>query len=481
MTLSSAAFAVHGFCVDTPDFGSLRGLGERRLIVVGKDGRIQQVEVGEAGEQRRALAAAGIPVREFGEKELLVPGFIDTHIHLPQFPYTGAGIDKPLMAEDGFLAKYAFPTESSMVNLDSAKYVYNEALKVLLTNGTTTALIYGTTHLDASKTLVEAALALQGPRAFVGKVCADRYCPDALVETTASSLRDTEDFVNFTQKVARQSPEDQKPPFLVQPVITPRFLPTCSPELLKGLGELAAKYNCIIQSHMSESVDEVAFSSQLFPGKTDAQAFDDFGLMRGPSVMGHCVQLQKGEEELMRQRGAAIAHCPLSNFFFAKGALPVKQLVARGVKIGLGTDVAGGYSPSMLSSMRAAVLASKTLQFCHVPNGALEKFGPADEQKDGAEHDLNHFHALYLATLGGAKALHMEAVLGSFDAGKCFDAVLLIPSPVAQRLGASDDREDMLQKIITLGDDRNVQEVFVNGRSAHKLVTPPAAQRGGYA
>ncbi|OLQ10102.1 Guanine deaminase [Symbiodinium microadriaticum] len=93
----------------------------------------------------------------------------------------------------------------------------------------------------------------------------------------------------------------------------------------------------------------------------------------------------------------------------------------------------------------------------------------------------NHFHALYLATLGGAKALHMEAVLGSFDAGKCFDAVLLIPSPVAQRLGASDDREDMLQKIITLGDDRNVQEVFVNGRSAHKLVTPPAAQRGGYA
>eukprot|EP00439_Symbiodinium_sp_Y106_P027328 s215_g3.t1 len=200
---------------------------------------------------------------------------------------------------------------------------------------------------------------------------------------------------------------------------------------------------------MSESVDEVAFSSQLFPGKTDAQAFDDFGLMRGPSVMGHCVQLQKGEEELMRQRGAAIAHCPLSNFFFAKGALPVRQLVARGVKIGLGTDVAGGYSPSMLSSMRAAVLASKTLQFCHVPNGA--------------------------------KALHMEALLGSFDIGKCFDAVLLIPSPVAQRLGASDDREDMLQKIITLGDDRNVQEVFVNGRSVHKLDTPPAAQRGGYA
>ena len=104
-----------------------------------------------------------------------MPGFVDTHIHLPQFPYTGAGIDKPLMAEDGFLAKYAFPTESSMANLDSAKYVYNEALKVLLTNGTTTALIYGTTHLDASKTLVEAALALQGPRAFVGKVCADRW------------------------------------------------------------------------------------------------------------------------------------------------------------------------------------------------------------------------------------------------------------------------------------------------------------------
>ena len=466
------AFAVFGTCVDTPSFGELRGLEGPSLLVV-SDGCIQAVHRGVAAEEhRKTLESEGISVRSLKTSEILVPGFIDTHIHFPQFPFTGAGIDKPLMGEDGFLTKYAFPTEESMSNLDTARSVYSAALDTLLCHGTTSALIFASIHAEASKELVDAALEKRGPRAFVGKVCVDRYCPDSYIETTEASLKETEDFIKYTQ--ARAVERCQSPPYLVQPVVTPRFLPTCTPELLSGLGQLAARYNCMIQSHMSESIDEVEFASQLFEGKSDAEVFAHSGLLRPASVMAHCVQMNHLEAELLKTSGAAIAHCPLSNFFFANGALPVKELKGRGLKIGLGTDVAGGYSPSMLSAMRAAVLASKTRHFHYLP-GTVGANSTVPHVEKGLElEDLNHFHALYLATMGGAESLALEDLLGSFEKGKRFDAVLLSQASTAKAfVGDNDSKEDLLQKIITLGDDRNVQEVFVDGRLVYSQVWVP--------
>mmetsp|Transcript_14397 Transcript_14397/g.25326 ORF Transcript_14397/g.25326 Transcript_14397/m.25326 type:complete len:487 (+) Transcript_14397:86-1546(+) len=466
-------FAVLGCCVDTPQFGQIRGVEGPSLIVVEKDGSISEVLRGTSLHSRMVeLQKAGVEVRQLGDSEFLVPGFIDTHIHFPQFPYTGTGIDKPLMADDGFLKKYAFPTERSMSDVSQAKQVYSRALEHILSHGTTSAVIYGSAHLEASKALVDTAIELRGPRAFVGKVCMDRNCPDGYVETSESSLKETEEFIKYAQARAR---ENSEPPFLAQPVVTPRFLPTCTPELLRGLGDLAAKYDCMIQSHMSESCDEIEFSACLFPGKSDAEAFEEFGLLRSPSLMGHCVHLMPGEEEILKRNRAAIAHCPLSNFFFAKEALPVKQLVKHGVKVGLGTDVAGGYSPSMLNAMRSAVLASKTLQFRRPPGCIFQKpSGEAPKAEDEDElrnmHDVTHFEALYLATQGGADAMGLKELLGSFEVGKVFDALVLGTGPTVMRFpgGAAESPEDVLQKIITLGDDRNIAEVYIGGVSVHR-------------
>lgn len=169
---------------------------------------------------------------------------------------------------------------------------------------------------------------------------------------------------------------------------------------------------------------QVSFAQELF-GASDAEIFQDHGLLRPPCVMAHCVQMTLREEELLRSMGCAVAHCPLSNFFFAHGALPVKQLLQRGLKVGLGTDVAGGYSPSMLSAVRAAVLASKCLQFRYLENTVGAAACRCEPLKAKEEDDLDHFQALYLATLGGAESLNLADHLGTFDVGKRFDAVLL--------------------------------------------------------
>ena len=320
-----------------------------------------------------------------------------------------------------------FPAESSL-NATTAGAVYRGAIEDMLKNGTTTALVFGSNRLDASEEYVKACVARGGPRSLIGKVSADRYCPDDYVETTAQSLADQEAFILTTKaaNAALKLPEGSPP--IVAPVVTPRFLPTCTPELLRGLGDLAAKHDVFIQSHLSESCDELAFSQHLFPDyPTDAAAFAEFGLLRHPSLMAHCVHLQPGEAELMLLHGCSMCHCPTSNFFFAKEALPVRQLVQLGVKVGLGTDVAGGYSPSMLVSMRHAVLASKTLQFRRAKNCVFEckrtvrrprrrgrdrrrrqlVHPTADEAALRDRHNLSHLDALYLATQAGADALGM--------------------------------------------------------------------------
>ena len=491
---------VLGTVVDAPKLGVVRGLennGAAALIIISKStGIIQSIQRTDAASAAAALEKEGVEVIRLGPRELLLPGFVDCHIHCAQWAYMGTGIDRPLMADDGFLAKYAFPAESSL-NATTAGAVYRGAIEDMLKNGTTTALVFGSNRLDASEEYVKACVARGGPRSLIGKVSADRYCPDDYVETTAQSLADQEAFILTTKaaNAALKLPEGSPP--IVAPVVTPRFLPTCTPELLRGLGDLAAKHDVFIQSHLSESCDELAFSQHLFPDyPTDAAAFAEFGLLRHPSLMAHCVHLQPGEAELMLLHGCSMCHCPTSNFFFAKEALPVRQLVQLGVKVGLGTDVAGGYSPSMLVSMRHAVLASKTLQFRRAKNCVFEcgreksaegppskkaKTGPssarkgfyvdfdptADEAALRDRHNLSHLDALYLATQAGADALGMGESIGSFDAGKRFDAIVLaaeLPTVRAFEGGVAEDANDLLHKLLTMGDDRNIKAVFVGGK-----------------
>jgi len=404
-------------------------------------------------------------VVELPERAFLVPGFVDAHVHASQYPFAGTGIDRPLMAEDGFLAKHAFPTESMFADAGRARVWYDAFVDEMIRQGTTCAVVYATQHRAGCDALVDAALARGAPRCLVGKVSMDRLCPDA--ETLEASLADQEAFIDRTRGLDKTGD-------LVAPIITPRFLPTCTPELLKGLGEVAAKYDGVfVQTHLSETIDEVDFSKSLFPDfPHDAAALDAFGLLRDGAILAHCVHMLPGEIELLKARNATIAHCPSSNFYFAKEALPVKQLVQRhGLRVALATDLAGGYSPSMLCAMRYAVLASKTLQFRR--HAASTFFAATKDKDDGMTedalreaHDLTHFDALHLATQAGADAVGRGSSLGSFDVGKQFDAVLLDADAANVRRfegGTAEAPEDVLQKILCLGDDRNVARVYVNG------------------
>ena len=365
----------------------------------------------------------------------------------------------------------------------------------LLASGTTTALYFATIHLSASKILADIAVE-RGQRAFVGKVCMDRNAPEDYVETTAESLAGTEEFIKYVRGLGTE---------LVQPVITPRFIPTCTPELLRGLGALARKYDCHVQSHISESHDEMAFVSALHPSEgSDADIFDRHGLLTSKCVMAHGVHINREDADLLRQRGVAVAHCPLSNFFFGDGTLATAKLVDLGNKVGLGTDVAGGSCPCMLSAVRNAVIADRCVrhgarhsldllsspsQHPSVDRTAASTVTPsgvsARKRKQGWEgmpmpEAMDWRHAFYLATTGGAQALGIEDHVGTFDVGKSFDALLLDVAGGSIDLFDTDSSRDILEKLFNLGTEHNVSKVWVRGRCVHwrdKQQTDSSPQR----
>jgi guanine deaminase len=381
--------------------------------------------------------------------EFLCPGFVDLHIHAPQYAYTGTATDRPLMGQDGWLETYTFPAEESLKqDLPMARRVYERVVRKTLSSGTTTATYFATLDLEPCKLLVDIALRL-GQRALVGKVCMDRHSPENYVQTTKQNIDETIQLIDYIRQQAGEHGERPLVP-LVLPIITPRFIPTCTPELLTALAKLAAERKCHVQSHISESIDEVAFTKSLqSTDKTDAEIFDSYSLLSEQCIMAHGVHLSESDLQLMKERGAAVAHCPLSNFFFAGGTLPCRRLMENNNRIGLGTDVAGGYSPSMLHSARMAVLASHTYSHQH-----------GDSPNEGR---IDFRHAFYLATLGGAEALGLSDKFGTFKPGMEFDAIILSASSNID-IFLTDDIADVFQKILNLGDDRNVKRVFVQGK-----------------
>lgn len=385
---------------------------------------------------------------ELGPHEFLSPGFIDLHIHAPQFAFTGTATDRPLMGHDGWLETYTFPAERSLQDdVSTARRVYEGVVRKSLSFGTTTACYFATLHLEPCKILADVALAL-GQRALVGKVCMDRNSPENYVQSTQQNVDETIELIEYVRSRAGKQQEGSLLPMLL-PIITPRFIPTCTPELLKALGQIAADYCCHIQSHISESVDQVEYTRMLEgPGKTDAEIFDSHALLSDKCIMAHGVHLSDPDLDLMRTRGSAVAHCPLSNFFFAGSTLPCRKLMERQNKVGLGTDVAGGYSPSMISSACMAVVASH-----------------AHQQSTGEVACLDYRHAFYLATMGGAEALGVSDKIGTFAVGMELDALILTVSNNVD-VFENDTSADIFQKILNLGDDRNVKRVFVQGQES---------------
>lgn len=368
----------------------------------------------------------------------LIPGFVDTHIHAPQFLNNGSGIDLPLLE---WLEKYTFPVEASFSDSQFAENVYGKVVDRLLKNGTTTSCFYGTIHLEACKRLFN-VMVKKGLRGFVGKVCMDRNSPEFYVESTKDSIASTIEFIKYCLESKST---------LVAPIVTPRFVPSCTPTLMRELSNISKSFNVPIQSHLCENLSENEWVKELHPNASSyAGVYNEFGLLGEKTVMAHCIHMSDEEVDLLKDTKTGISHCANSNFNLCSGICKVKKLMKKGLKIGLGTDCSGGYSPSMLDSIKSAIIASKVLKF----NGQEESF-------------LSLPEAFYLATRGGAAVLGLP--VGSFDINSMFDAVVV-------DLNASDSPIDffsscnpyeMLEKFVMCGDDRNISSVFVNGLQSY--------------
>ena len=472
---------VRGTVIHTPSFSSLAVLENAVLGV--HDGRVafcedahtEVIDPGGFVTLRTGahfdLADACV-IRELPPRGFVVPGLIDTHTHAPQFKFAGTGYDMQLL---DWLTTYTFPSEAKWSDLQHAARVCHNAVRRTLRHGTTSCLWFATIHTDAAVQLGRIAAGL-GQRAFVGKVNMDRNAPPTYCEASAAeSLAETERFVKLVLGDAAAGGRGADaaadgvcvdcaplgpPP---QPVITPRFVPTCTAELMAGLGALAKEHNLLVTSHVSENEGEIAWVKELHPEAPSYTAvYDMMGLLTDKTILAHGVYLRQDERALFKARGAAVSHCPLSNLQLRSGMLNVRRCLEEGVAVALGTDVSGGAAPSMLSAVREALKVSNMVSLAE--RRPPQRFG---EHEGKPYEPLSYAEAFWLATVGGARALGVEHLTGDFGDGAAFDAVVVDPDASGSPIDLYEGEPPLeaFQKWIQLGDDRNTAGGYVNGVS----------------
>ena len=359
-----------------------------------------------------------------------MPGMIDLHVHASQYNFCGVGMDLELL---DWLNAYTFPEEAKYKDVNYAEKVYTSFVESLKASPTTRALIFGTIHVPATKILMD-KLEASGLITYVGKVNMDRNSPDELRELTDESLSQIERFINESKNYER-----------TRPILTPRFTPSCSEELMMGLGKLKQKYSLRVQSHLSENPSEIELVHELCPeSKNYADTYDRAGLLDENSVMAHCVYLTDEEFTLMKERGAFIAHCPQSNINLASGIAAAKRALSHGINIGLGTDLAAGSSLSMFRAITDAIGASKLYW----------------RLLDERTKPLTFAEAFYMATMGGGKFF---GKVGSFLPDYEADVIVVPEKFTALRRESLIERLE--QTIYLSGGEINLRAKFVAGES----------------
>jgi guanine deaminase len=333
----------------------------------------------------------------------------------------------------------------------------------LLANGTTTALYFASIHLPATERLADICLR-RGQRALIGRVAMDdpTQCPAYYRDASAASAEaDTREFIKYVHTLPGNESQ------LISPVITPRFIPSCSDDLLRRLGALAGETGCHVQTHCSESDWAHRFVLDRC-GISDTRALDGFGLLSRRTILAHGNFVGDEDISLIKERGAGIAHCPLSNVYFSDAVFPLRRILQQGVHVGLGSDIAGGASPSILDNARHAVIASRSLEAGVDPMLTRDQRRRPDSRIDAVT-------AFWLATAGGGIALDLP--VGIFEQGYRFDAVVIDAGARHSnlRLDGRDTPEDILQKIIYHAARVNIREVWVANRRVHAI--GPAADR----
>ena len=407
------SFVIHGDIVFCPYKKQMVAIEDGWVVV--RDGIIElpYIELPDS--------AKDLPVHDFKGK-LVMPGMVDLHIHAPQYAFRGLGADMELL---DWLKNYAFKEEAKYGDIAYADKAYRIFADALYHSATTRAVVFGTIHRKSTQLLMD-RMEESGIVSYVGKVNMDRNGAEDLIEETEESFRRTERFIAHTAGKHRNT----------YPIITPRFVPSCTDELLSRLGWLSEQHELPVQSHLSENPGEVAWVGELCPdSRFYGEVYDKYGLFGNSAntVMAHCVWSTDEEIALMKERGVFIAHCPASNMNVASGIAPIRRYLDEGLQVGLGSDIAGGHSTSIFTAMVDAMQVSR-LYWRHI---------------DQSRKPLSFPEALYMATKGGG-AFFGKA--GSFERGFEFDAIVIDDSvlPHPQELTVAQRAE----RAVWLGGDR---------------------------
>jgi guanine deaminase len=375
----------------------------------------------------------GVQVRDYRGK-VIMPGFIDTHIHYPQTDM----IASPAPGLLPWLDTYTFPTERQFKDPEHARGVADFFLDELTRCGTTTAMVFCTVHQESVDAFFSASQD-RNLRMIAGKVMMDRHCPDFLQDTAESGARDSEELINRWHNKGRQLY-----------ALTPRFAPTSTEAQMQLCGELAQKYaDVFLQTHVAENTDEVAWVKSLYPNaRSYLDVYDHYGMLRPRSMYAHCVWLDDEDRARMAATGAAVSMCATSNLFLGSGLFNFAEADKHKVTLSLATDVGGGTSFSMLQTMNETYKVAR-MGGTYMP--ALRMF--------------------YLATLGGARSLQLEGTIGNFAPGAEADFIVLDPKAtplLERRTTRTNSLEELLFALALLGDDRTIAATYAAGKQVHQ-------------
>jgi guanine deaminase len=438
----------HGATIHSRDTSNLELLERSTLIV--SDGRISAFYKSSSEIPDNAIPSDA-EIYDLPPGDFLIPGFVDTHNHAPQWPMRGRGQGLHIL---DWLDQVTFPVEARYADRAYAARIYEDTVDDFLRHGITTASYYSSRHAEATQILADTCHR-KGQRAFIGKCNMDRNAPAYICESNAqTSLRETKECIEHIRALPGGADALKA---LVRPVVTPRFAISCTAELLQGLGDLLKQDDTLaMQTHFNEAQQEIDATRDLFPEfkGSEADLYKSFGLLNKRSILAHCTIMTDYEKETLKELECGVAHCPIANMTVGGGFMvaPIRDFLQRGLKVGLGTDSGGGWASQMLAVVRQTMIASNARE---VLSGGKDKALSLEE-------------VFYLATMGGARVMCLEEQIGNFEVGKEFDAIWVTTTSGLRSAMTPREEEDSLQtvfeKFILTGDDRNMAHVYVRGR-----------------
>ncbi|ABG40945.1 guanine deaminase [Paraglaciecola sp. T6c] len=404
-----------------------------------KDGALvtQNGKILATGQANDLLSQYPEAVSHDYRDQIIMPGFIDSHLHFPQTEML-ASFGEQLL---DWLDNYTFPTEKKFANPEYAAKIADIFLRQLYRNGTTSAMVYSSVHQCAADALFKAAKQHK-MLMIAGKVCMDRHCPSWLQDTPETAQKESAELIE------RWHGKDR-----LYYAITPRFAPTSSHEQLHALGELAQQYpDVYIQSHLNENLNEIDWVNSLFPNYNGyLDVYDKFNMLRPKAMFGHCIHMQEHEWQRMSDSGASIAFCPTSNLFLGSGLFDLKTAEKYDIPVALATDVGAGTTFSMLRTL-----------------GEAYKVGQLRSEQ------LPPLHGLYLMTQGAAVAQGLEQSIGNLNAGTDADFVIVDPhfdELTSLRCEQQNEIQDIIFALSMLADDRAITATYIAGEPVYRANT----------